>query len=240
MNDKKGKNIIFHITNFIVNTLVIFVIVLAIITIGIIVITVENSIEKNIAFYILMIIVIMLISLILEQGLERKGKEKIFYKKFGIWGFIYFVFIVSEITALAVYYFLSSTPIMQESKDGIYFFLYIGVCVGTVLWFGYHLKKQKADYEAIQMIIQPFVLLVTLWGYLIDKFGEYKNWAIALAALILTISFIINVVDYKKRQEKKTADIVIEKQSTVYDVIFIDEKGIERHYKITLKINDSL
>lgn len=235
MNDKKEKNIIFCVTNFIVNALLIFVIVVAIITIGIIVVTVESSIEKNISLYILMIIVAMLISLILEQVLECKWKKKIFYKEFGIWGFLYFVFIVSEITALAVYYFLSTTPIMQESKEGIYFSLYIGICVGTVLWFGYHLMKKNADYEALQMILQPFVLIVTFWGYVIDKFGEYKNWAIAVAAIVLTISFLINLLNYKKEQEKKTVEVVIKKTSTVYDVILTDGKGIENHYKITLK-----
>lgn len=176
----------------------------------------------------------MLISLISEQILEKKGKTKIFYKKFGICGFLYFVFIVCEICALAAYWLLTRWK-LPESKDGIYFFLYIGICVGTFVWFIYHLVKKNAEYNTLQMILQPFVLIVTIWGYIIDKFGNYKNWAIFLAALVLSISFFINLVSYAKEQKKKEVDIVVEKKGNGYDVILNDENGECRHYRVILK-----
>lgn len=140
--------------------------------------------------------------MLFEQKLEKKGKTEIFYRKFGICGFLYWVFIVFEVYSLALYG-LFTKGIIHENKEGIYFSLYMGICVGTFWWFFHHLRKKNTDYKTLQMILQPFVLIVTIWGYVIDIFGSYKNCAIFWAALILTISFFINLINYTKEQEKK-------------------------------------
>lgn len=223
---------------FIGSLVVNFIIFLSIIfTVGLIItilFCVKQSIEKYVALYIFGIIILLLSSLIFEQILEKKGKTKIFYKKFGICGYLYWVFIVCEVFSLTLYWVLTKL-ILSESKEGIYFFLYMGICVGTLGWFVVHLHNENTDYKALQMILQPFVLIVTIWGYIIDKFGSYKNWAIILATLYLAISFLVNLVDYVKEQKKKRVDIIVEKTDDGYDVIFNDDNKVKYHYKVTLK-----
>ena len=236
MDEKREKvNNVSNITRCVVNAFIFLVIILAVAAMGLVVIFAENGEERNVAIYIFLIVILMLISIFAEQKLEKGGKEEIFYKKMGIWGFLYFVFIVSELIALAFYYALTKISLISENKEGIYFSLYCGIFIGTAAWVWYHLKKENADYDTLQMIIRPFVLLVTFWGYVLDKFGNYKTYAIALATLVLICSFLINLKKFKHEQKKKTANIVVEKTAAVYDVILIDSKGVEWHYKITLK-----
>lgn len=233
-NWEKIKNIMFKVFSILVNIMIFLSIILTVSLLIIILFFVKQSIEKFVALYIFGIIVLLFCSILFEQKLEKKGKTKIFYKKFSIYGFLYWVFVVFEVCSLALYG-LFSKGIIHENKEGIYFSLYMGICVGTFLWFVYHFKKKNTDYKTFQMILQPFVLIVTIWGYVIDIFGTHKNCAIFWAALILTISFFINLVSYTKEQKKKEIDIVVEKSDDGYDVILNDENGESCHYKVTLK-----
>lgn len=231
---EKVKKVKLKYSYIFVNLLIGISIILAVGLMAIILFFEKKSFEKFVTLYIFSILVITLLTIILEQILERKGKTKIFYKKFGICGFLYCVFIESEMCSLMVYWFLTR-GILQEKKEGIYFSLYIGICVGTFLWFVYHLGKKNTDYNALQMILQPFVLIVTIWGYVIDKFGIYKNYAIFLVALVLTISFLINLVGYAKEQKKRKVSIIIEKTGGGYDVILNDETRESCQYRVIPK-----
>lgn len=137
--------------------------------------------------------------------------------------------------ALLAYFALTKLWAFSESKESVYFSLYIGFLAGLFCWLFYHFELGNADYDALQLMLQPFVLVVTIWGYVMDRFGAHKDCAIAFAAFVLAIPFLISLKAYRKGQEKKAVDVVIEKTSTVYDVVLTDGRGIESHYKITIK-----
>lgn len=99
----------------------------------------------------------------------------------------------------------------------------------------HYLKGRKEDRDSIQIMLQPFVILSTFWGYILDEFKEHRNWVIATATIVLIVSFLVNLMDYAKRQKKKTVDVTIEKTSTVYEVVLVNGKGIENHYRVTVR-----
>ncbi len=235
--DKKGKitKWLFKFVGFFINAVIIISAILIVMSIIYIILASQGGkLEKFVGSYLL---AILLCAMITEQFLEKEGKRKIFYKTYGIVGFLYFVFIIGEIAAVSIYYFLSGINVFEKSKEGIYFALYAGIFGGIAIWFIYHLLKKNANYETLKIIIQPFALIVTLWGYFLDKFGKYKTYAALLATLILSISFVIDLVSHMKETKRKTVDITIEKISTVYDVGIVGDDKIEHNYKITLKSN---
>lgn len=62
----------------------------------------------------------------------------------------------------------------------------------------------------------------------------YKGWMATIATAVLIISFLISLNAYNNRQKKKTVDVTIEKTSTVYEVVLVNGKGIENHYRVTV------
>ena len=229
------KQYIFKAAEIFVNILMGLSALGAVVAIAYIIFLAQGSgMEKIVACYF---IIIGFGAMIMEQFLEMKGKRIAFYKQHSLLSFLYFVFIIGEITAISIYYLLSKVKVIQESRESIYFALYAGIFGGISIWYVYHLFKKNVSYGDLKMFIQPFVLVVTMWGYVLDKFGVYKKYAIFFAAFIFSVSFIIDMISYYKREKIETVDVKIEKVSTVYEVCIISDNKIEYNYKITLKAN---
>ncbi len=56
-----------------------------------------------------------------------------------------------------------------------------------------------------------------------------------IATAVLIISFLISLNADNNRQKKKTVDVTIERTSTVYEVVLVNGKGIENHYRVTVR-----
>lgn len=65
---------------------------------------------------------------------------------------------------------------LPEGIDTICFLLYISIVIGAGIWFLCYLICGNEDDETFKMMMQPFVLVVTLWGYNGDKFGIRAGW----------------------------------------------------------------
>lgn len=234
-NNEYMKKYIFKAAEMFVNILIVLSALGAVVAIAYIIFLAQGSgMEKFVACYL---IIIVFGAMIMEQFLEMKGKRIAFYKQHSLLSFLYFVFIIGEIIAISIYYLLSKVKVIQESKEGIYFALYAGIFGGIAIWYVYHLWHKNVSYGDLKMFIQPFVLVVTMWGYMLDKFGIYKKYAIFFAAFIFSVSFIIDMLSYYKSEKIETVDVKIEKVSTVYEVCIISDNKIEYNYKITLKTN---
>lgn len=213
------KQYIFKAAEIFVNILMVLSALGAVVAIAYIIFLAQGSgMEKIVACYL---IIIVFGAMIMEQFLEMKGKRIAFYKQHSLLSFLYFVFIIGEITAISIYYLLSKVKVIQESRESIYFALYAGIFGGISIWYVYHLFKKNVSYGDLKMFIQPFVLVVTIF----------------FAAFIFSVSFIIDMISYYKREKIETVDVKIEKVSTVYEVCIISDNKIEYNYKITLKAN---
>ena len=209
------KQYIFKAAEIFVNILMVLSALGAVVAIAYIIFLAQGSgMEKIVACYL---IIIVFGAMIMEQFLEMKGKRIAFYKQHSLLSFLYFVFIIGEITAISIYYLLSKVEVIQESRESLYFALYAGIFGGISIWYVYHLFKKNVSYGDLKMFIQPFVLVV--------------------AAFIFSVSFIIDMISYYKREKIETVDVKIEKVSTVYEVCIISDNKIEYNYKITLKAN---
>lgn len=184
------KKYIFKAVEMFVDILMVLSALGAVVTITYIIFGAQGSgMEKVVACYL---IIIVFGAMMMEQFLEMKGKRIAFYKQHSLLSFLYFVFIMGEVTAISIYYLLSKVKVIQESKEGIYFALYAGIFGGISIWYVYHLFKKNVCYGDLKMFIQPFVLVVTMWGYVLDKFGVYKKYAIFLPlSFFLFLSLLI-------------------------------------------------
>lgn len=159
----------------------------------------------------------------------KETDKKIRLYKFLCAAFMYVVIVISVYCVITKFHFFS------VKGESICFLLYMVIFWGAGIWLLCYLIYGKEDDDTIQMMVQPFVLLSTFWGYILDEFGEYRNWIIATAAVVLIISLLISLKAYNNRQKKKTDDVTIEKTSTVYEVVLVNGKGIENHYRVTVR-----
>lgn len=159
----------------------------------------------------------------------KETDKKIRLYKFLCAAFMYVVIVISVYCVITKFHFFS------VKGESICFLLYMVIFWGAGIWLLCYLIYGNEDDDTIQMMVQPFVLLSTFWGYILDEFGEYRNWIIATAAVVLIISLLISLKAYNNRQKKKTADVTIEKTSTVYEVVLVNGKGIENHYRVTVR-----
>lgn len=164
----------------------------------------------------------------------RKKANRKLGKEATLGGLICFLLIAMAL-ALPVYCIVTEWGILSEGIDTVCFLLYISIVIGAGIWIWCYLICGNEDYDTIQMMIQPFVLLATFWGYTLEKFKDYKRVIIVIATSVLLVSFGVSWKAYRERQNKKTIDVTIEKTSTVYEVILIDEKGTENHYRVTVR-----
>lgn len=165
---------------------------------------------------------------------KKKLNNTIFLFKCELIGFLYFVFIIGEAIAMISYFFWSLKNSFQEDIEAVCFMLYMGVYIGIAVWCIFRLYKKNIGYDTLKGIIKPLVLFVTLWGYSLNKFGNYSKKAVIVATIVLSISFVIDFISYVKEQ-KETVDIAIKETSTVYEICVITENGVEHNYKITVK-----
>ena len=164
---------------------------------------------------------------------RRKGSRKL-EKEATLGGFICFL-LISMASAFPAYCVITGLGRLPEGKDTIGFLLYVSIIIGAGIWSLCYFICRNEEDETFQMVMQPFVLVVTLWGYNGDKFGIYKGWMATIATAVLIISYLISLNAYKNRQKKKTVDVTIEKTSTVYEVVLVNGKGIENHYRVTVR-----
>ena len=162
------------------------------------------------------------------MGTKRTDK-KIRLHKFLCVAFMYVVIVIS------VYSMITKFHLFPVRGKDICFSLYMGFFWEVSILVLHYLKGRKEDRDSIQIMLQPFVILSTFWGYILDEFKEHRNWVIATATIVLIVSFLVNLMDYAKRQKKKTVDVTIEKTSTVYEVVLVNGKGIENHYRVTVR-----
>lgn len=164
----------------------------------------------------------------------KEADKKKFVKGATLGGFICFL-LMGMAAAFPAYYIVTEWGSWPEGMDTVCFLLYIGIFIGEGIWLLCCLVCRNGDGEAILMMIQPFVLVVTLWGYYADEFENYKGWITAIAAAVLVLAFLVNLMVYNDKQKKRTADVTIEKNAAVYKVVLINGKGTENHYRITVR-----
>lgn len=164
----------------------------------------------------------------------RKKANRKLGKEATLGGFICFL-LMGMAVAFPIYYIVTEWGDWPKGSDTMCFLLYIGIFSGAGIWLLCCLVYGNVNAETVQIMIQPFVLIVTFWGYILDIFGDRKELIIAIATVVLIISLVVSLKADIERQKKKTVDVTIEKTSTVYEVILIDEKGTENHYRVTVR-----
>lgn len=167
-----------------------------------------------------------LICVIFNKIINKKiTKNKIEFLIISLIQYLFYVGILGEEICLSIYYILYKCNIINKNIINLYYALFFGFILGTLIWFFKRIisKKQKFNISTTKLILDFFVLLATIAGGLLDLLNNYEKFCLLLAlAIYLILIFSLQIKEY------------LNKSSAVYNVTLAEDDGVEKTFEVTL------